>query len=119
MLGQTYTTGDIAVMLLVSPRTVRKWIDSGLLQGRRTAGGKHRRVAHTDLLGFLEAHWPGWRAGLRHEYTTSLSGWSAVWWRGVVRGWLQHRPCLGAWLALLGCEQDFAEPDVTPGRGRM
>jgi excisionase family DNA binding protein len=107
--GRVYTTAELAIMLLVAPRTVRKWIEDGKLPARRTAGGKHRRVSHVDLLAFLGIHWPGWREGLSREYTAPLRGSSPEWWRGVGRGWLQRRPCLRDWLALLGCDRDFAE----------
>ncbi len=116
LAARIYTTGELAMMLLVSSRTVRKWIDGGKLPASHTDAGKHRRVTHADLLGFLETHWPEWREGLRQEYTASLQGSAPEWWRGVVRGWLQRRPGLRDWLALLGCEQEFSGPETEADR---
>lgn len=43
------TTGQISKAVGVSPRTVTKWIDSGLLKGWRIPGSKDRRVDYKDL----------------------------------------------------------------------
>jgi excisionase family DNA binding protein len=42
------TTGEAAIILSVTPDTVLKWIRSGRLPARRTAGG-HHRISHRDL----------------------------------------------------------------------
>jgi len=43
-----FSTGKVARLLSVTPDTVLKWIKSGQLRARRTAGG-HYRVAQRDL----------------------------------------------------------------------
>jgi excisionase family DNA binding protein len=51
------TVGDIARRLRVAPRTVSKWIDSGLLRGYRLPGtAGHRRVRPIDLARFCKEH---------------------------------------------------------------
>jgi excisionase family DNA binding protein len=49
-----FTTGDIAKLCRVSPRTVTKWFDSGRLKGYRLPGSQDRRVPVENLLRFLE-----------------------------------------------------------------
>lgn len=50
-------TGEIARATQVTPRTVAKWIDSGLLKGYKIPGpGGHRRVPRVELLAFLRQH---------------------------------------------------------------
>lgn len=50
------TTGNIAELCGVAPRTVSKWIDSGKLKGYRIPGTLHRRVLREDLSRFLKAN---------------------------------------------------------------
>lgn len=50
------TTGDVARICNVAPRTVSKWFDSGQLRGYRIPGSKDRRIPLTQLLQFMEAH---------------------------------------------------------------
>ena len=52
----TYTTGEIADICDVAPRTAVGWIDAGLLKGYRIPGSKDRRVHHDDLVAFMRAH---------------------------------------------------------------
>jgi hypothetical protein len=47
------TSGDVARVCNVAPRTVSKWIDNGLLLGYRIPGSRDRRVAKTDLISFM------------------------------------------------------------------
>lgn len=49
------TTGGVAKICNVSPRTAAKWIDSGKLKGWKIPGGTDRRVLPADLVAFLEA----------------------------------------------------------------
>jgi excisionase family DNA binding protein len=48
------TTGQVARICQVSPRTVVKWIDSGRLKGYRIPGSQDRRVPRELLARFLE-----------------------------------------------------------------
>lgn len=50
---QIYTTGRIAKLIGVAPRTVSKWIDSGKLRGFRIPGSQDRRVTHANLEAFM------------------------------------------------------------------
>jgi excisionase family DNA binding protein len=49
---KVYTTGEIAKICGVAPRTVSKWFDSGRLKGYRIPGSKDRRVTVADLDAF-------------------------------------------------------------------
>ena len=51
-----FTTGQIARVCHVAPRTATKWIDSGVLKGYRLPGSRDRRVTRADLLRFLTEH---------------------------------------------------------------
>lgn len=50
------TTGDVARICNVAPRTVSKWFDSGHLRGYRIPGSKDRRIPLDQLLRFMRAH---------------------------------------------------------------
>jgi len=50
------TTGDVARICNVAPRTVSKWFDSGQLKGYRIPGSKDRRIPLSELLRFMKAH---------------------------------------------------------------
>lgn len=78
-----FTTGDVAAICQVAPRTVSKWFDGGRLRGYRVPGGCDRRVQPADLVTFMIEHgWPDARirwveqqAGLvRRALTAGLSG---------------------------------------------
>ena len=47
------TSGDVAAIARVAPRTVSKWIDAGKLRGYRIPGSLDRRVQVPDLVEFL------------------------------------------------------------------
>lgn len=47
-----YTTGQVAKLCRVAPRTVSKWFDAGKLRGYRIPGSQYRRVPHADLVRF-------------------------------------------------------------------
>jgi hypothetical protein len=52
-----FSTGQIAKMCGVAPRTVCSWIDSSRLQGAwRIPGSRDRRVRRADLVAFLQEH---------------------------------------------------------------
>src|SRR5262249_61456765 len=42
---EVFTTGEVALLCQVAPRTVVKWFDAGKLGGHRVSGGKQRRLA--------------------------------------------------------------------------
>lgn len=48
-----FTTGDVAKLLSVAPRTVSKMFDSGKLVGFRLPGSLDRRIPRDELLKFL------------------------------------------------------------------
>ena len=50
------TTGDVARICNVAPRTVSKWFDSGQLKGYRIPGSKDRRIPVSELNRFMKAH---------------------------------------------------------------
>ena len=50
------TTGEVAKICKVAPRTVSKWFDSGELAGYRIPGSKDRRIPRTELLVFMDKH---------------------------------------------------------------
>lgn len=52
-MSKIFTTGQIAKMLSVAPRTVSKWFDSGRLRGYRIPGSQDRRIPEPQLVRFL------------------------------------------------------------------
>jgi len=50
------TTGQVAQLCNVAPRTVTKWFDSGRLGGYRIPGSKDRRIPQNELIRFMKAH---------------------------------------------------------------
>ncbi len=50
------TTGQVARICNVAPRTVSKWFDSGQLRGYRIPGSKDRRIPVQALIRFMKAH---------------------------------------------------------------
>ncbi len=50
------TTGEVAKICNVAPRTVSKWFDSGQLRGYRIPGSKDRRIPMNSLIRFMKAH---------------------------------------------------------------
>ncbi len=50
------TTGQVARICNVAPRTVSKWFDSGQLKGYRIPGSKDRRIPVTELERFMKNH---------------------------------------------------------------
>lgn len=51
---QVYTTGQVAKICQVAPRTVSKWFDSGKLRGYRIPGSQDRRIPRDQLIRFLK-----------------------------------------------------------------
>ena len=50
------TTGDVARICNVAPRTVSKWFDTGKLRGYRIPGSKDRRIPLQQLVRFMKSH---------------------------------------------------------------
>lgn len=50
------TTGQVAHICHVAPRTVTKWFDTGQLKGYRIPGSKDRRIPANELIRFMKAH---------------------------------------------------------------
>ena len=50
---EVYTTGEVAKICQVAPRTVATWVDSGQLKGFRLPGRQDRRIPRRYLLKFM------------------------------------------------------------------
>ncbi|MEK6704060.1 MAG: response regulator [Planctomycetota bacterium] len=53
---EVLTTGEVAKICNVAPRTVSKWFDSGALKGYRIPGSRDRRIPTGELIRFMKAH---------------------------------------------------------------
>ncbi len=53
---EVLTTGEVAKICNVAPRTVSKWFDSGSLKGYRIPGSRDRRIPTAELVKFMKAH---------------------------------------------------------------
>ena len=53
---EVLTTGEVAQICHVAPRTVSKWFDEGKLRGYRIPGSRDRRIPRRQLLAFMRAH---------------------------------------------------------------
>lgn len=62
------TTGQIAKICLVAPRTVGKWIDQGLLSGWKIPGSRDRRVDASAFEEFLRSNNMAAAAGRLREF---------------------------------------------------
>lgn len=51
-----FTTGEVAKICRVAPRTVSKWFDQGKLKGYRIPGSQDRRIPRAQLVRFLKDH---------------------------------------------------------------
>ena len=51
-----FTTGQVAKICKVAPRTVSKWFDSNELKGYRIPGSKDRRIPAENLRAFMARH---------------------------------------------------------------
>ncbi len=50
------TTGQVAQICNVAPRTVSKWFDTGQLRGYRIPGSRDRRIPINQLIRFMKAN---------------------------------------------------------------
>lgn len=55
-MRKVFTTGQVAKICKVAPRTVSKWFDSGRLRGYRIPGSQDRRIPREHLIRFLKEH---------------------------------------------------------------
>jgi two-component system, OmpR family, response regulator RpaA len=53
---EVYTTGEVAKICHVAPRTVSKWFDCGQIKGYRVPGSKDRRIPVSELVRFMRTH---------------------------------------------------------------
>lgn len=53
---EVLTTGQVAKICKVAPRTVSKWFDTGQLRGYRIPGSKDRRIPLQQLVRFMKVH---------------------------------------------------------------
>lgn len=53
---EVLTTGEVASICHVAPRTVSKWFDTGKLRGYRIPGSRDRRIPRQQLKAFMRAH---------------------------------------------------------------
>jgi excisionase family DNA binding protein len=53
---QVLTTGEVAKICHVAPRTVSKWFDTGKLRGYRIPGSRDRRIPMDQLISFMRVH---------------------------------------------------------------
>ena len=53
-MKKVFTTGQVAKICKVAPRTVSKWFDSGRLKGYRIPGSQDRRIPREQLIRFLK-----------------------------------------------------------------
>ncbi len=66
---KVFTTGQVAKICKVAPRTVSKWFDSGRLRGYRIPGSQDRRIPREYLVRFLKEH--GMPLGELEDETTA------------------------------------------------
>ena len=55
-IKMVFTTGQVAKICKVAPRTVSKWFDTGKLRGYRIPGSQDRRIPRDHLIKFLKEH---------------------------------------------------------------
>ena len=53
---EVLTTGEVARICHVAPRTVSKWFDTGKLRGYRIPGSRDRRIPVDQLIAFMRAN---------------------------------------------------------------
>jgi|WetSurMetagenome_2_1015567.scaffolds.fasta_scaffold130837_1 excisionase family DNA binding protein len=55
-MKECLTTGEVARVCGVAPRTVSKWFDAGQLRGFKIPGSRDRRIPRESLIRFMRAH---------------------------------------------------------------
>ena len=51
-----HTVEEAAVLMKVSPDTVREWVRSGRLRASKLAGSKTLRISTDDIMAFYDAN---------------------------------------------------------------
>lgn len=98
---EVLTTGEVARLCHVAPRTVSKWFDTGQLRGYRIPGSRDRRIPLAQVQAFMRAHgipmdafdggscrvlvlgcggdpvWQALRGGGRYDVRTAVNGFEA------------------------------------------
>ncbi len=54
-MKKVFTTGQVAKICKVAPRTVSKWFDKGRLKGYRLDGSEDRRIPRENLIAFMQS----------------------------------------------------------------
>lgn len=62
------TTGQVAKICNVAPKTVTKWFDNGQLKGYRIPGSRDRRIPLPELLDFMDEYGIPKTSPLLNEY---------------------------------------------------
>jgi len=55
-MKRVLTTGEVAKICKVAPRTVSKWFDTGQLRGYRIPGSRDRRIPFDQLVKFMKVY---------------------------------------------------------------
>jgi excisionase family DNA binding protein len=55
-MKEVLTTGEVARLCGVAPRTVTKWFDAGQLRGFKIPGSRDRRIPRESLVRFMKTH---------------------------------------------------------------
>jgi excisionase family DNA binding protein len=55
-MKEVLTTGEVARLCGVAPRTVSKWFDAGQLRGFKIPGSRERRIPRECLIRFMRAY---------------------------------------------------------------
>ena len=85
-MKKVFTTGQVAKICKVAPRTVSKWFDSGRLKGYRIPGSQDRRIPREQLIRFLKEHgMPLGELDIAEHKVTVVSGAPTMWaaWAGL------------------------------------
>ena len=62
------TTGDVARICNVAPRTAGQWFDKKLLNGYRIPGSRDRRIPIPELVRFMQKYGIPGHEKLNHEF---------------------------------------------------
>jgi len=74
-MKMVFTTGQVAKICQVSPRTVVKWFDAGKLGGYKIPGSDDRRIPRECLIGFLQQNGMPLGSLAEEGQSQASSGW--------------------------------------------